>query len=155
MPNPGLPRNYKYKVMDRVAEILKQNKLSITAGRQKILQLFLNSKGALSHADIEKKTGEHFDRVTVYRTLNSFVDKGIIHTIPTSDNSIKYALCKDECEEGHHHDHHVHFHCSNCKSTFCLDEVVTPALALPAGYKTETIEVIVQGICGQCSASKN
>ena len=84
--------------MNRVSTILKVNKLSVTEGRQKILQLFLHTKGALSHADIERKTGEHFDRVTIYRTLNSFVDKGIIHVIPSSDNSIKYALCKDDCE---------------------------------------------------------
>lgn len=136
--------------MTRIESILKENKLSITSGRQKILQLFLETKGAISHADIEKKTGEHFDRVTIYRTLNSFVDKGIIHTIPSSDNSIKYALCKDDCEEGHHHDHHVHFQCSECNNTFCLDEIVTPTVDVPAGYKANAIEVVVQGVCKQC-----
>lgn len=139
--------------MDKVASILKENKLSVTAGRQKILQLFLNADGSISHADIEKKTGEHFDRVTIYRTLNSFVEKGIVHIIPTSDNSIKYALCKDDCQEGHHHDHHVHFQCVSCKGTFCLDEVVTPTVNVPQGYKAASIEVVVQGICKHCNAS--
>ena len=92
-----------------VQEILKKNNLSITEGRKKILELFLSSEGALAHADIEKSTGENFDRVTVYRTLQTFVEKGIIHNVPTTDNSILYALCKDDCEEGHHHDNHVHF----------------------------------------------
>lgn len=141
--------------MNKVSAILKENSLSVTAGRQKILQLFIDVQGALSHSDIEKKTGEYFDRVTVYRTLNSFVDKGIIHIIPSSDNSIKYALCKDDCEEGHHHDHHVHFQCSECNGTFCLDEVVTPTVAVPAGYKPKTIEVVVQGICKQCNSIFN
>ncbi|OJU24347.1 MAG: Fur family transcriptional regulator [Sphingobacteriales bacterium 41-5] len=141
--------------MNKVSAILKENSLSVTAGRQKILQLFIDVQGALSHSDIEKKTGEYFDRVTVYRTLNSFVDKGIIHIIPSSDNSIKYALCKDDCEEGHHHDHHVHFQCSECSGTFCLDEVVTPTVAVPAGYKPKTIEVVVQGICKQCNSIFN
>ncbi len=141
--------------MDRVATILKDNKLSVTAGRQKILQLFLHSTGALSHADIEKKTGAHFDRVTIYRTLNSFVDKGIIHVIPSSDNSIKYALCKDDCEEGHHHDHHVHFQCSKCTNTFCLDEIVTPSVIVPAGYSATSIQVLVQGLCKDCSINRN
>ncbi len=141
--------------MNKVSAILKENSLSVTAGRQKILQLFIDVQGALSHSDIEKKTGEYFDRVTVYRTLNSFVDKGIIHIIPSSDNSIKYALCKDDCEEGHHHDHHVHFQCSECNGTFCLDGVVTPTVAVPAGYKTKTIEVVVQGICKQCNSIFN
>ena len=134
-----------------VKEILKRNKLSITAGREKILHLFFEQPGALAHGDIEKRAGEKFDRVTVYRTLQVFVEKGIIHTIPTADNSIRYALCKDDCAEGHHHDHHVHFVCSQCKNTYCLDDVVTPAVKLPKGYSSEHIEVVVEGVCKNCN----
>ena len=134
-----------------VNEILKRSKLSVTASRKKILNLFLEQNGALAHGDIEKRAGEKFDRVTVYRTLQAFVEKGIIHTIPTADNSILYALCKDECEEGHHHDHHIHFVCDKCKNTYCLDDVVTPAIKLPKGYLSSHIEVVVEGICDHCN----
>jgi len=123
----------------------------VTASREKILNLFLDQTGALAHGDIEKRAGEKFDRVTIYRTLQAFVEKGIIHTIPTADNSILYALCKDDCEEGHHHDHHVHFVCKQCHHTYCLDNVVTPDIKLPAGYSAKQIEVVVEGICKQCS----
>ena len=140
--------------MKEIASILKEGNLSITVSRQKILQLFLNSGGALSHADIERKAGEHFDRVTIYRTLQTFVEKGLIHTIPTSDNSIKYALCKNDCIGGHHHDHHVHFVCNVCNNTFCLDDVVTPAISLPFGYNLSEIDVVVKGICRKCNAEK-
>ena len=132
-------------------DILKKNRLSVTASREKILNLFLDQSGALAHGDIEKRAGEKFDRVTIYRTLQAFVEKGIIHTIPTADNSILYALCKDDCEEGHHHDHHVHFVCKQCHNTYCLDNVVTPDMKLPAGYSAKQIEVVVEGICKQCS----
>jgi len=131
--------------------LLKKNQLSVTEGRKKILQLFLDQPGALSHGDIEKKAGERFDRVTIYRTLQTFVDKGIIHTIPTADNSVRYALCKDDCSEGHHHDHHIHFVCEKCHQTFCLDDVVTPAIKLPRGYSAGHVEVVVEGICRNCS----
>ncbi len=133
-----------------VGDILKRNKLSVTASREKILNLFFENPGALAHGDIEKKAGEKFDRVTVYRTLQAFVEKGIIHTIPTADNSVRYALCKDNCEEGHHHDHHVHFVCNNCHITYCLDDVVTPELKLPKGYTSTHIEVVAEGICKNC-----
>jgi Fur family transcriptional regulator, ferric uptake regulator len=136
----------------KTAALLKQNNLSITDSRKKILHLFLAQEGALAHADIEKKAGEKFDRVTIYRTLQTFTDKGIIHTIPTSDNSIRYALCKDACSEGHHHDHHIHFVCNECDNTFCLDDVVTPEVNLPKGYKTSQVEVVVQGLCKNCNA---
>ena len=132
-------------------DILKKNRLSVTASREKILNLFLDQSGALAHGDIEKRAGEKFDRVTIYRTLQAFVEKGIIHTIPTADNSILYALCKDDCEEGHHHDHHIHFVCKQCHNTYCLDNVVTPDIKLPVGYSAKQIEVVVEGICRQCS----
>jgi Fur family ferric uptake transcriptional regulator len=136
--------------MSPVQEILKKNQLSVTDSRQKIMTLFLNAKGALAHADIEKKAGETFDRVTVYRTLQSFVEKGIIHLIPTKDNSIKYALCKDDCEAGHHHDNHVHFICDKCSKTICLDDVTVPTVKLPKGFTPQRAEMVVNGICGEC-----
>jgi Fur family ferric uptake transcriptional regulator len=136
--------------MKQTEEILKKNHLSVTDSRQKIMQLFMNSNGALAHADIEKKTGESFDRVTVYRTLQSFVEKGIIHLIPTKDNSIKYALCKDDCEAGHHHDNHVHFICDECSKTICLDDVTVPQVKLPKGFTPQHAEMVVNGICGEC-----
>ncbi|MFZ4058262.1 MAG: Fur family transcriptional regulator [Ferruginibacter sp.] len=136
--------------MDKVYDLLKRNQLSITEGRKKILDLFLNAKGALAHADIEKNTDEAFDRVTVYRTLQTFVEKGIIHHIPTTDNSILYALCKDNCEAGHHHDNHVHFICDTCNKTICLDDVTVPHVKLPKGFTPNQSEMVVKGICDDC-----
>lgn len=143
--NPASSRN----LGNRLNEILRRKHLSITDSRKKILSLFLNSKDALTHGDIESKAGEKFDRVTVYRTLQTFVEKGIVHTIPTSDNSIRYALCKD-CEEGHHHDNHVHFICGNCNKTFCLDEVVSPNIELPHGFIADNVQVVINGVCEEC-----
>ena len=135
---------------NQLNDILRRKHLSITDSRKKILSLFLDSQDALAHGDIEKKAGEKFDRVTVYRTLQAFVEKGIIHTIPTADNSVLYALCKD-CKEGHHHDDHVHFVCDNCGTTICLDDVVTPRIDLPAGYTARSVQVVINGVCKNCS----
>lgn len=121
-----------------IGEILRRKNLSITESRKKILSLFLKEGDALTHGDIEHKAGEKFDRVTVYRTLQTFVEKGIVHTIPTADNTILYALCKD-CTEGHHHDDHVHFVCTNCGITTCLDDVAWPPVELPAGYTAQSV----------------
>ena len=133
-----------------IADILKRNQLSVTASRKKILELFLAHNGALAHGDIERKTGEKFDRVTVYRTLHSFLEKGIIHTIPTADNSIRYALCKDNCSEGHHHDNHIHFLCKDCGTTICLDNVNIPDVKLHNGFQQQQVEVVVSGVCKDC-----
>jgi Fur family transcriptional regulator, ferric uptake regulator len=134
----------------QLEEILRRNQLSVTDTRKKILELFLSTEGAIAHGDIEKKAGGHFDRVTIYRTLQSFVDKGIVHTIPTSDNSIKYALCKEECSHGHHHDNHVHFLCNNCGTATCLEDVVIPVVSLPKGFRMAKSEMVISGLCKHC-----
>lgn len=136
--------------MADVLDILKKNQLSVTGSRKKILELFLQSNGALAHADIEQMTGSSFDRVTVYRTLQTFVESGIVHHIPTTDNSIKYALCKNDCEAGHHHDNHVHFICDRCHKTICLDDVTVPSVKLPKGFTPTNAEMVVKGICDDC-----
>ncbi len=135
---------------DQVIRILRKSHLSVTDSRRVILDIFLQAGNALAHHDIEAKTGEKYDRVTVYRTLQSFMEKGIIHTIPTADNSILYALCKDNCEAGHHHDNHVHFICEVCNKMICLDEVTVPQVQLPKGFKPSHAEMVVNGVCGDC-----
>ncbi len=135
---------------EAIIDILKHNQLSITDNRLKILELFQKNGKALSHGDIEKLSGKHFDRVTIYRTLQTFVDKGIIHTIPTADNSIMYALCKEACSEGHHHDDHVHFLCEECGTTYCLDNITIPEINVPKGFSINQTNVLVNGICKNC-----
>lgn len=135
---------------DAVIDILKHNQLSITDNRLSILELFQKSSKALSHADIERLSEKHFDRVTIYRTLQTFVDKGIIHTIPTADNSIIYALCKETCSEGRHHDDHVHFLCEQCGTTYCLDNITIPQVNVPKGFTVHQTNVLVNGVCRNC-----
>lgn len=136
-------------VTTRLNDILHRRQLSSTESRRRILALFLNSKDALTHGDIEKEVGDNFDRVTIYRTLQTFTEKGIVHTIPTADNAVLYALCK-ECEEGHHHDDHVHFICTACERTICLDDVVSPKIDLPEGYVSNNVQVVIYGVCKDC-----
>lgn len=136
----------------KIDDLLKRRQLSVTSGRRKILELFLSHEGALSHSDIERKAGEKFDRVTVYRTLQVFLEKGLIHSIPTADNSIRYALCRNEdCSGGHHRDDHVHFICNECGNTICLEDVMIPAIKLPKGYAVQQVEMLVSGICKGCN----
>lgn len=136
----------------KVDELLRRGQLSVTGSRRKILELFLQQDGALSHSDIERRADGKFDRVTVYRTLQAFLEKGLIHSIPTADNSIRYALCKEDCSAGQHRDDHVHFICNSCGNTVCLEDVVVPSIRLPRGYVAQQVEMLVSGICKSCAA---
>jgi Fur family transcriptional regulator, ferric uptake regulator len=138
--------------MDAVSNrLLKEFDLRTTASRQEILQLFLRKPYALSHGDIEREISNELDRVTVYRTLKTFLDKGLIHKVLDDEGSLKYALCNDACATGGHHHNHVHFKCTQCGQTNCLD-VEIPSVRLPKGYKPDEINLLIQGVCQQCSA---
>jgi Fur family ferric uptake transcriptional regulator len=138
-------------VKNQGEDILKNSALSVTASRKRILEIFLSADNALAHQDIETKCAEQYDRVTIYRTLQTFLEKGIIHNIPSTDNMVRYALCNETCiTSGHHHDNHVHFKCDNCGKTVCLDDVNIPAVNLPKGYTMKEINMVVNGICKSC-----
>jgi Fur family ferric uptake transcriptional regulator len=139
---------------DPAIPILKKNQLSITESRRQILHMFMQQKaGALRHSDIEREFHD-MDRVTIYRTLQAFCEKGIIHTIPGSDGAARYALCRSGCETGHHHDNHVHFVCSVCKQTQCLEDVHIPFVKMPEGFEMKKAEMVVSGICKQCRQNR-
>ncbi|HYG17690.1 MAG TPA: transcriptional repressor [Ohtaekwangia sp.] len=132
------------------ARLLKTFRLRSTPSRQEILYLFLRKDHALSHSDIEKEIKNELDRVTVYRTLKTFLDKGLIHKVLDDEGSLKYALCNEACSTtGHHHDH-VHFKCVRCGQTSCLD-VEIPAIRLPKGYLHNEINLLIQGTCDRCA----
>lgn len=141
---------------NQIRQILKQYKLKQTTTRAEILRLYLDKKHALAHKDIELTLSEQFDRVTIYRTLNTFEEKGIIHKIFDGSSSVKYALCGEECqetEETHdhqHHHNHVHFTCNNCEKTFCIDEIDVPQVKLPSKFKTENVFLVARGTCENC-----
>jgi Fur family ferric uptake transcriptional regulator len=136
--------------LEQALSILRKNRLSNTDSRRAILEIFLQTDNALAHHDIEKITGDRFDRVTVYRTLQTFIDNGIVHTIPTADNATRYALCRENCSQGHHHDNHIHFICEICGKTTCLDDTLIPSVKLPRGYSATEINMIVNGVCKEC-----
>ena len=133
-----------------VDQVLKENNLSVTLGRKKVLELFLKADCALVFSEIEKKSHSIIDRVTVYRTLQTFLEKGLIHLIPTTDNLTKYALTKGNSKRQHIYANHIHFFCSNCNKTICLDEVNTPKIKLRKGYREQSYQLVVTGICANC-----
>ena len=130
-------------------EILKNSKLRITKSREEVLSFFLKQNYAIPHADIELEL-EDLDRVTIYRTLNSFLEKGLIHEVKDGSGAVKYALCTEHCHEGHHHDNHVHFRCNKCDQTRCL-ELSIPTVTLPQGFAFHQANLLIEGLCDDCS----
>lgn len=135
---------------NKFEKILRDHKLRITDMRKDILKIFLGKEEAISHQDIEALI-EGGDRITIYRTLKSFQEKGLIHQALDHTGVAKYALCAEHCDEHYHHDEHVHFHCETCGNTFCVDDVEVPEIPMPSGYKVTSSSMVLNGTCERCN----
>lgn len=136
-----------------VESILKEHGLKVTSTRVEVLQTYRDSDCALSHADVEGQLGEEHDRVTLYRTLHAFEDKGLIHKVIEDDGIIKYSLCSRTCDHEQHFDEHAHFSCQLCGKTYCLEAIEVQPPKLPGGYQTDTWYLLIKGVCNKCSAA--
>lgn len=130
-------------------EILKRNQLKHTKQRIRVLEDIWANTTAISQPELEKKLGKEIDRVTLYRILNTYVNKGILHRISDLNGTANYAICSSACSADQHRDEHVHFNCTNCNKVFCLTTKV-PAISITEGFKAETISLIAYGICKEC-----
>lgn len=129
--------------------LLKSKKVRVTDFRLAVLDIFDKHNSAISLDQIEDELGEH-DRITLYRTIKTFIQKGIIHEIVMPGNSRKLALCADHCEEEDHHHEHLHFQCTECNEVYCVDLPSLPKISLK-GFKIESLEIQAIGVCEACA----
>lgn len=139
--------------------ILKANDLRRTPVRLGVLDVLAGGKHPLDAAEIIAKLPDHIDRVTVYRTLNTFVEKKIIHRVRGEDRSWRYAAGGGE---GHAHKHaapehqHPHFVCDDCGEVECLEEANIPqnfvkTMGVQKQYRVAYPEVTLHGSCPKCT----
>jgi Fur family ferric uptake transcriptional regulator len=131
---------------------LKKSGLRKTEIRTQILNYLLDKSSAISQPELEKKFKSISDRVTIYRALSAFEEKGIIHKIMDPHGTARYAVCKeDTCSDHQHSDEHIHFHCTSCDETTCLEEMVIPELKVPSTYSVQKINLNIEGVCQRCN----
>lgn len=137
--------------MNEVIESVLQAKgIAPTAMRILVLEDLLRQTAAVSLKDLEK-TFAHSDKTTLYRTLKTFEEKGLVHEIQDGSEAAKYALCAAACKAGSHYDLHLHFFCYSCKQTLCLPKHQVPDVSLPPQFQLKELNLIAKGICDKCS----
>ena len=86
----------------QIKELLKKRNLKATTARLSLLTKMEGNGSAMSYSAIQAALNP-IDRVTLYRTIESLKEKGIIHKAFQENSEIYYALCSNRCEENHHH----------------------------------------------------
>ena len=131
------------------SEVLKQHKIKKTAPRVAIIQVLKRYNHPLSENEIRNEMGSLYDRVTFYRSMQRMAEVGILHKIVVDNVTIKYAL-NDCSQNACDHNSHAHFFCKKCSKLICLGAFKT-RVVLPNGCVGEESELLVKGICSNCS----
>ena len=140
------------KAEDQVSRLLRRSKLRRTPVRAGVLEVLAKSSRAMGAVEILEKLPPHTDAVTVYRTLNTFTRKGVLHRVRGEDRVWRYALDDPHASAAHQHPHFV---CETCGKVECLKEAEIPggfvrSLHVQAGYRVRFPEVVLHGTCPRC-----
>ncbi|MCU0422704.1 MAG: transcriptional repressor [Bacteroidia bacterium] len=139
------------KQLEALKILLREHDLKVTEARLKVIAILMQKDHALTYNEIEQKTKKISDRVTLYRLLKSFEEKGLIHKTFDHEGVAKYAICQHDCDTHKHDDNHVHFNCITCNQTICMDSIEIPSIKLPRGFKANSFQFTVNGMCKTCS----
>ena len=118
------------------------------------------ARGPMSVQEVVEFLPADTDVVTVYRTLNTLVEKGMAQRVRGDDRSWLYELGQhgkpdDSANPTGSAHAHAHFFCDGCGKIECLPDMkVENALALSGllkpGYAVRDQEVTVRGTCATC-----
>lgn len=131
---------------------LMAKKINPTAMRLLVLDFLQQQTVAVNIADLESAL-VRTDRTTLYRTLKTFEENGLIHSVEDGSGATKYALCNEGCEPCRHSDRHLHFSCATCGRTMCIPTVAIPLFQVPLGFVVSDVSMLAKGICDRCTAS--
>jgi Fur family ferric uptake transcriptional regulator len=131
---------------DDLRELLTNRSLRVTAQRLTVLRELAKLRVPISHSELtERLSGSKLDRVTIYRTLLSLHEVGILVRTQLGDNTWRFELPR---ASGQQHGLHPHFICTDCGDVRCLDEGSVTLKGQAA--KAEILEVQLRGRCSDC-----
>jgi Fur family ferric uptake transcriptional regulator len=132
---------------------LRRSGLRRTPVRAAVLEVLSRGGRPMSVTQILARL-KGVDTVTVYRTLNTFVRKKLVHRVRGEDRSWLYALSDADFRPEHLHPHFV---CDECGKVECLGDSEIPggfvqSLGVSADYSVSWPEVVLHGVCPKCHA---
>jgi Fur family ferric uptake transcriptional regulator len=127
--------------------MLKAANLYCTEARVAIIRTLLQTSRPLTQDQIAAKIAQHYDKVTIYRTLASLLEAGLVHKAFTGARIGQFELGR-HCTE---HQCHPHFTCTQCGSTHCLTDLELPLTQGPYhGFVIQRQQVHFEGLCPEC-----
>jgi Fur family ferric uptake transcriptional regulator len=142
-------------VTERIGELLRAHGLRRMASRIAVLAVLEPIHGHLSVAEIDQRLRECMptqdqspDLATIYRTVTTLVDQGVLHALTLEGGITTYGLAADP---------HHHAVCTRCGSIIevpagRLASALEHAMAGSAFTLSERAGLTLHGLCPQCQA---
>lgn len=125
--------------------LLRQAGLRRTPVRVALLHALRRAKEPLNATQLFRRT-ETINRVTVYRTLETLIDAGVVTKLDLGRGHALYEL-----SSGHHHHH---FSCQECHKITAVDVEGEKnlLLAIAKKYRVKIAQHAIElaGICADC-----
>lgn len=138
-------------------DTLKALDIRPTKKRMLVLNIFKIAKHPLSSKELYEMLSDSegsaiaMDRVTVYRILDLFAEKGVLQRITSPDHTDRYCLADQD-----HHNGHPHFSCSSCGDMGCLPHgMFQIRWDENLQKRMQHFHIHVEGLCEKCFHDTN
>ncbi len=129
---------------EKAKTILLKDKLRVSKARIELLAYFFDHPGLNDLGTIQRYFLNVFNRITIYRTLNYFVEQGFLTKIHSANGKACYVF---------HHSPvaiHPHFRCNCCGAIHCFPELPEDYFKQLKPFKIETMSFLFEGVCENC-----
>lgn len=143
----------KTETKRKIEELLCSAKLRRTKPRLAILSVLFGASKPITQEQIAAKLGPTGpNKVTIYRTLESFIKAGLAHKAYLRERTWHFELAHN-CSESQCH---PHFTCTNCGDTHCFTEMTLPTVKSPPhkGFVIRHQRTQFEGLCPTCSLNQ-
>lgn len=143
----GCKQQFKDLSLSLLEEKMKELGLKVTQPRRKLLALLMQGQGPLAVEEMQEIL-KNSDVVTIYRSLNTFVEHGLVQKYEFGDGISRFELVS----QSHHHHHVI---CKKCQRVDVLHLCnVEPHLEAvkKLGYAQVTHRLEFFGVCSHCQS---
>jgi Fur family ferric uptake transcriptional regulator len=153
-PGPDTPDPHHPATAPDADGALRRAGLRRTPVRVGVLAVLARSPQPLGVPQVLRALPPDTDAVTVYRTLNTFTRKKLVHRVRGEDRTWRYALGGAPPAAASPHQH-PHFVCDACGGVECLEQSEVPktlvqSLRVDTRHAVTYAEVVLHGVCPKC-----
>ncbi len=135
-----------------IIELIKQKGQRITEQRIALLQWLIEQKKACALAELETALAPVMDRATMYRSLKLFLAAGLILKVRDQEGAPMYVFSSEETHS--EASVHPHLKCTRCDSLECLPALPAEYLSRLEEYQIDELQIVLDGVCSNCSPAK-